>query len=559
MATKEPNASSAECGYTLDGKTCRKRGAHLCEQRARHARLFFEEVLVHTKGRYARKPFILTPWQWKDIIRPLFGQVVWSPEHECYVRRYRIAWIEIARKNGKTELLAGIMLYLLVADGEESAEIYGVARDRDQAALAFDVAAQMVLLSPILSRRLEVKKHNRRIVDARHNGVYAVIAADAAGALGSNPSGVAADEILAWRDRSMWDAMRTGMGSGARRQPMMVAATTAGTMAARFASEMHAEMARVMEDPKRAPHVFAYIRNLPADADPWDETGWAFPNPALGDFLSLAAMREEALEARNNPAQENAFRQFKLNQWVSQSSRWMPMHLYDECSGDIWLDPGYAREQLAGKVAWFGFDLAAKFDLTAWCLLVPGDDEIVHFLWRFWLPEDAIPALDLENEGKFTRWATDGWITVTEGNVVDYERIYSDIEADGRDFTLRAGDGDQWSMAPVIQEIQSRVGVEDVLTYNNTFAAMNGGMHDLMALVKTERMHHHSNPVARFCFESVEVRKAPYNPELIRPDKPERDRSGKRIDAVPSASMAVSAWKRAPLAEPKPSRMVVYR
>lgn len=520
--------------------------------------MFFEEVLVHTKGRYARKAFVLTVWQWLEIIRPLFGEVVWSVEHEQYVRRYSVAWIEIGRKNGKSELLAGIMLYLLVSDGEESAELYGVARDKEQAALVFDVAAQMVLLSPILSKRLEVKKANKRIIDPKRNGVYVVIAADAAGALGSNPSGVAADEILAWRDGSMWDAMETGMGSDARAQPMLVAATTAGTRGTKFALEMHDEMVRIVNDPDRAPHIFAFVRNTPAGADPWDEANWYHANPALGDFLSITKMREQALSARNTPARENAFRQFRLNQWVSQTSRWMPMHLWNECSGDVWLSPDHGRKALEGKVAWFGFDLAAKFDLTAWCLLIP-DGQLVHALWRFWLPEDALPALDKENDGAFTRWARDGWITVTDGNVVDYETIYADVARDGADFHLVAGDADQWSMAPVIQEIQSRVGVEDVLAYQNTYANMSPGMDDLMALVVSEQLQHHSNPVATFCFESVEVTKAAYNPDLIRPVKPDRKASGLRVDAVPAAAMAAKAWKRAPMVERAPRRMVIRR
>lgn len=560
MSRREPSASFPECGHTVDGVTCRERGPHLCETRAEHVRMFFAEVLVHTKGRYARKPFVLTVWQWSDIIRPLFGEVVWSDEFDCYVRRYRIAWIELGRKNGKSELLAGIMLYLLVADGEESAELYGVARDKKQAGLVFDVAARMVQLSPILSKRLDVKKHNRRIVDPKMYGTYEVIAADEMGALGSNPHGVAADEILAWRDRGMWDSMRTGMGSGARIQPMMVAATTAGTRSTKFALETHEEMARIAEDQSRSPHIFVFMRNAPDDADPWDEANWFHPNPALGDFLSLNAMREEALEAKNNPAQENAFRQFRLNQWVSQTSRWMPMHLWDECSGDVWLSPEHGREALAGRIAWFGFDLAAKFDLTAWCLLVPDpDDDMVDMLWRFWLPEDALPALDRDNDGVFTRWVRDGWITVTEGNVLDYERVYADVASDAEHFHLVAGDGDQWSMAPAIQQVQARTGIEDVLAYNNTYANMTGGMNELMALVKQQRIRHHSNPVAKFCFEAVEIVKAPYNPELIRPHKPERDGSRFRIDAVPTAAMACNAWKRAPLQPQVDHRVIVRR
>jgi phage terminase large subunit-like protein len=514
--------------------------------RADHAQKFIEELLLHTKGSYARTPFTLTVWQRDDIVRPLFGTVRWSVEHGQYVRRFEVAWVEIARKNGKTELLAAIMLYLLVGDGEESAELYGVARDRDQAALCFDVAARMVTLSPILARRLRVKQVNKRIVDDKTNSVYAVIAADAAGALGSNPSGVAADEILAWRDRSMWDAMRTGMGSGARRQPLMMAATTAGNDPAGFAAKMHDEMAKIAEDPARAPHVFVYMRNTPKDTDPWDETQWGHANPALGDFLSLESLRRQALEARNDPAAENSFRQFRLNQWVSQASRWMPMHLYTATSGEPWLTPRQRWDELAGKTAYCGLDLAAKFDLTAWCLVLPDDDGACDVLWRFWLPEGAVAALDRHNNGRISQWVKQGWIELTDGDVIDYDRVYAGIAEDAAHFRIKAGGADRWSMMPVIQEVAKRTAlpVDDALvTVEQTYKGMTPGMVELMGLVKEERFRHHNNPVAAWCFDNVEVRRAPYDPELIRPDKPERGATGKRIDAIPSAAMAVQAWR----------------
>ncbi|QVJ00338.1 phage terminase small subunit P27 family [Nocardiopsis eucommiae] len=336
------------CGWSHRGHSCEETGDHFCEPRADHAEDFFARVLVHTKGRYARKPFILTSWQRDEIVRPLFGEATWNPEIGEYVRRYRIAWIELGRKNGKSEILAGIMLYLLVADGEESAELYGAARDRDQAALVFDVAAQMVRLSPKLSKRVQVKDANKRLVYKRTNSYYQVIAADAQGALGSNPHGVAADEILAWRNRSMWDALRTGMGSEARTQPLMVAATTAGDNPNSFAANMHNEMERIQDDPSRAPHIFTFLRNTPQDADPWDEKHWKHANPALGDFLSLKSMREEALEARNDPTAEKAFRQFRLNQWVRAATRWMPMPLYVASAGSCGPHPTKGAPRCSG-------------------------------------------------------------------------------------------------------------------------------------------------------------------------------------------------------------------
>jgi phage terminase large subunit-like protein len=507
-----------------------------------HVVLFIEEICVHTKGRYAGKPFILADWQKADIVEPLFGHVTWNEEHQAYSRLYEIAWIEIARKNGKTELLAALMLYLLVGDGEQSAELFGIARDKEQASLCFDVAAQMVRLSPILSKRLKVTPHIKRIYDERTHSFYQVIASDGAGALGSNPSGVAADEILAWRDGSMWEAMRTGMGSGARKQPMLIAATTAGNDSEGFAGKQHAEMQRIADDPKRAPHIFVYMRNTPKEADPWDEANWTFANPALGDFLSLDGMRRQAMEAKNDPTQENGFRQFKLNQWVAQTTRWMPMHLYDNTVGDIWRTPSEGREAMAGRYAWMGFDLAARQDLCAWCLLFPDEDGGVDILWRLWMPEAGVRNIDKKMNGQMSRWAAEGWVTVTDGDVLDFDRVYADIDADASQFDILGGDADQWSSDPVIQEIAKRTGIEDVFSYKNDFSHMSPGMRSLMDLVKMEKFRHHGNPVARWAFDAVEARVAPYDPDIIRPDKPNRLTGSRRIDPVTAAIMAVKAW-----------------
>lgn len=548
MATRNGSlAKPPPCGRVHDGQRCEERGAHECAPRIAHVHAFFEEILVHTKGRWARTPFRLAAWQVDDIIAPVFGTVVWSAEAESYVRQYRIAWIEVARKNGKSELLAGVALYLLIADGEEGAEIYGCARDREQARKVFDVAQRMVQLSTLLSRRLKIYAQGKRIVDEATGSFYEIVAADAAGNLGHNPHGVLIDEVLTQRDGSLWAAMRTGMG--ARTQPLMLAATTAGDDMSSFAYTEHQEMKRIEEDPARAPHVFAYIRNTPKDADPWDESTWTYPNPALGAFLSLDALRDEALEARNDPSKENAFRQFRLNQWVSQSSRWMPMHLWDASCTSMWLHRDDGDRALAGRPCYGGLDLAAKFDLTAFCLLFPGDevDSPVEARWRFWLPEGGVERLDRLNDGRFSRWARDGWITVTDGGVIDYDRVIADIAADAELFRILGVDADEWSMWPVLNRVAGACGLDvdggELLAYRNTYDRMSVGLDDIMALVKERRLEHHANPVARWCFDACEVRHAPYDTNLIRPHKPDRSSARTRIDAVPTAAMAANALR----------------
>lgn len=481
-----------------------------------------------------------------------------------------------------SSLVAAIVLYLLVGDDEESSEVYGAAKDTKQAGKVFQPVNRMRQLSPRLngdrghSGRLQHNKNSRRVYDEQTASYYEVITSDAQGELGHNPHGFVLDEVLSQPNGALWEAMVTAQG--ARTQPMYLAVTTETNQPRSFGADLIDEAERVEEDPSRAPHAFAFVRKLPNDehglerlrrmypghsdlpvsVDPFDEDNWKWPNPALDEFLSRDALRQGALEAKNEPAKENGFRQFRMNQRVAQASRWMPMHLYDETSGDIWATPDWHRGEMKGRKAWFGFDLAAKFDLTAWCLMVP-DGDAVDVLWRFWMPESALHFLDARSGGQWSRWATEGWVTVTGADVVDYDTIYDDVQADSEHFALAAGDCDQWSMAPVIQEIEKRTGVREIVAYNNTYQKMTPGMNDLMGMVLEGRFRHHGNPVARACFDSVEVRKAPYNPQLIRPDKPALDRADYRIDAVPAAAMAAMAMSREAEVEAPPAKMTVWR
>ncbi|HWV47675.1 MAG TPA: terminase large subunit, partial [Nitrospira sp.] len=369
-------SSSEPCGWVnpFDQQECTEVGDHFCIPRADHVCQFFERLLMHTKGTQYRKRFILRGWQSEEILRPLFGRVRWSDEHQTYVRRYRIAYIEMARKNGKSQLLAGIMLYLLFADGEHSAEIISVAKDRDQAGKVFDVASQMVLLQPILSKHAKVIPSTKRITRPKTNGLYVVKAADGGRLLGGNPSGVAADEILAWpteSGREVWNALRSGMGSMDRLQPLMVAATTAPAADESFGADLHKRMVRVLENPDTEPHTFAWIKNLPLDADIYDERNWYLPNPGLADFLSLEEMRSMALEAVSDPVAELSFRRFQLNQTLGSEVHWMPMHLWDECEGTIYGTCQATLDAFAGRDCWMGIDLAARQDLTSICYLFP--------------------------------------------------------------------------------------------------------------------------------------------------------------------------------------------
>lgn len=551
------------CGYTLDGKTCTRTGAHYCEPRADRVIKFFAELLVHPAGALANHLFEPAPWQEHEILRPLFGEVIWSQQWGRYVRRYTRATIVMARKNGKSALLSGIALYMLCGDGEQSAEVYGAAANTRQAGKVFEPATKMVKRSPVLAERLTHVKNARRLVDEQTGSHYEVIPADADAELGHNPHSFILDEVLSQPDDSLWKAMRTA--AGARAQPLMLAITTETSDQVSFGAEFIDEADRVMEDPARAPHHFAYVRKmprtvdelerlwrlfparpeLPVSVDPWDEANWAWPNPALDSFLSRQSLREEAEEARDNASAENGFRQFRLNQRVSQVTRWIPMDLWDACAREIAPQPGWIAGRLEGERCWAGLDLSSKLDLTAWTLLFT-DGSV---LWRIWAPESVVPHLDEHTGGKFTQWVRDGWITLTDGDTIDYDRIYDDIEEDHTLYRIVDITYDKWCGEPVRQEIEKRTRLEMVES-NTTYQRMTPPMGEFMRGLKAHEYAHYGNPVARWMADNLECKSPTDDPDRIRPVKPSRDKSGKRIDGLPSLFFAIDGQMRG---EPAPS------
>jgi len=490
--------------------------------------------LVHTKGRWARKSFLLEDWQEHEIIRPLFGEVVWSTETRSYVRRYRIAYIILARKNGKSEIAAGIALYMLVGDDEEAAEVYGAARDTKQAKKVWEPAERMRTLSPDLSKRLGVNKNEKRIFDLSTGSYYEIVPADSLGELGSNPHCSIIDEVLSQRDDGFYNSQRTAQGT--RDQPLLLLISTETNDPTSFGAHQIDEAERVQSDPASMPHIFAYVRKTPMEADPWDEANWYHANPALGQFLSLTSLREEAMEAKADPTKENAFRQFRLNQRVQQVTRWMPLHLWDATAGLV--DP----DTLGGEPFYGGLDLASTTDLAAWVLYFPNTSEV---LWRFWTPEAQLKTLDDHTGGQASVWARQGLLTATEGDWIDFEAIQSQMDADLSRFSCQGVGYDKWGAASVVQWLQRND--VDVTPVNQGYA-LSPALKELMRLVKAKSIHHGGHPVARWNADSAEVKRD--DADNIKLVKPERGASGKRVDGIAALADALTVGLAATQEEP---------
>jgi len=501
---------------------CGATTAHFCEPRAQHIQDFFEKILTHTKGKYYLKPFVLADWQLNDIVKPLFGQVVWSNDNEQWVRQHKVAWIELARKNGKSEILAGIALYLLIADSEPGAEIYSCAKDRDQARKVFDVAAQMVKQSPLLSERLKIYNHNKRITDESRGSFYEIISADGAGNLGHNPHGVIFDEVLTQPNDELWNTMRTAMGT--RTQPLMIAATTAGNDPSGFCAAEHSYCEKIQDNKDLDPSRFVYLRNTPKDADWQDEANWYFANPALGDFLNIESLREEAREAKLAPSKQNSFRQFRLNQWVQQSFRWLDLNEWD--------NSGKGFRGSYSNTCWAGLDLASSKDIAALALCFPEKDEFFRFEWRFWLPESQLADIDRRTGGKASVWVREGFLKLTEGNVIDYEVILYEIMEIKDKYDLRQLAYDKWGMTQLAQDLMRHD--IDLVEIPQNHTTISPPSKEFERLILKKKLVHNDNPVMRWMVDNVVVRT-----DAGGNIKPDKQHSGDKIDGIVAAVMAL--------------------
>jgi len=290
----------------LDGKNKPVKGYN--KALADRAVLFINS-LKHTKGVWYGKNFELLPWQ-ERIIRDIFGTVKTNG-----YRQYNTAYIEVPKKMGKSELAAAVALYLTCADGEMGAEVYGCAADRQQASIVFDVAVQMVEQSPSLKKYIKPVLSQKRLVFPPLNSFYQVLSAESYTKHGLNVHGVIFDELHAQPDRKLFDVMLHGSGD-ARKQPLFFLITTAGTDRNSICWEVHRKAEDVLKGRKKDKTFYPVIYGLGEDEDWTDERNWYKVNPSLGVTVDIDKLKNAFMKAKENPAEENLFRQLRLNQWV---------------------------------------------------------------------------------------------------------------------------------------------------------------------------------------------------------------------------------------------------
>lgn len=481
----------------------------------------FIQNLKHTKGKWDGKPFFLLPWQ-EQIVRDIFGIV--NPEGK---RQFRSAYIEIPKKNGKSELAAAIALYLLYGDGEASAEVYSCANDRSQASIVFDVAKRMVEKSPALMKRSKIAAATKRIVNYRNAGFYQVLSAETGTKHGLNISGLVFDEIHAQPNRKLYDVMTKGSGD-AREQPLFFIITTAGTDKESICYELHTKALDIMNGRKIDHSFYPVIYGL-SDEDDWnDEANWYKANPSLGYTISIDRVRDAYRDALENPAEENVFKQLRLNIWTNSTVVWIPEHIYER--GNLPINSA----ELEGRDCYAGLDLSSTSDITALVLVFPPrtENEKYIVLPFFWLPEETLELRCRRDHVLYDVWQRQGYILTTEGNVIHYGFIERFIERLGEKYHIIEIAYDRWNATQMVQNLED-MGFT-MVPFGQGFKDMSPPSKELYKLLMEGNINHGGNPVLKWMAQNVVMRQDPAG--NIKPDK---ERSVEKIDGIVALIMGL--------------------
>ena len=481
----------------------------------------FIENLCHTKGKWAGTPFWLLPWQ-EQLIRDIFGIVKADGS-----RQFRTAFVEICKKVGKSELAAAVALYLLYADNEPSAEVYGAAADRQQASIVFDVAKQMVEMSPALMKRSKLMGATKRIVNYSNAGYYQVLSAEVGGKHGFSVSGLVFDEIHTQPNRQLYDVLTKG-SSDARQNPLHFIITTAGNDRHSIAYELHTKAVDILEGRRVDPTFYPVVYGLKDDEDWEDEANWYKVNPSLGYTVDIERLRDAYREAKQNPADEVTFKWLRCNMWVSSTVAWIPDAIYMRGNESI------EAASLEGRDCYAGLDLSSTGDITALVLIFPPRDENEKYvlLPYFWIPEETIPRRVKANSVPYDIWEKQGYIMSTEGNVIHYDFIEKFIMYLSEKYHILEIAVDRWNATQMIQNLEGEGFT--IIPFGQGFSSMSAPTKEFYRLLMEGRIIHGGNPVLRWMAGNVVIDTDPAGNIKVTKAK-----SKEKIDGIVAAIMAL--------------------
>lgn len=487
------------------------------------------KALRHTKGKWAGRPLEPTSVQVAHVIAPVFGWVAKDDDGD-YQRIIRDLYVEMPRKGAKTTLVGGLAFILAFADGETGAEVLLGAASRDQAGQAFKPLAALARNSATLRAAGVVALRNEIKQDAS-GSVCKVVSSRGDLAHGANVHGGLVDELHVHKDDSLLEAIESG--TGARSQPLVAIITTADDGRTTTAYARRRELIeKLAKRALKAPSMFGVVFAAEESDDPFSEQTWAKANPLYPVTPSRAFMRSAADKARSSPAAFASFQRLHLGIRAKQDKRFIDLDRWARNAGIVDVDA------LAGRKAFGGLDLAAVSDLTALCWLFPEDGGGFQAVWRFWMPEDALRALDAATARSASGWVSQGLITLTPGDVTDYDYIKEQVKNDLGTFQVGGIGYDRWNSSQLVIDLDTE-GARMVKVGQGT-QSLSAPLKELNRLVlagtaRTPLLRHGGNPVMRWMIDNLRV-----HMDAAGNIKPDKAKSMDKIDGVSALVTAMA-------------------
>ncbi|QPL37473.1 terminase large subunit [Thalassospira sp. B30-1] len=505
-----------------------KRGLYFSIPRADHAIRFFG-YLRHSTGKWGGQVFELANWQ-AFCTAVMFGWL-WESTQK---RRFRMAYIEVPRKNGKSTFLSPIGLYMMVADGEPGAQVYAAATKADQAKIVFDEAAKMARTSPVLRKRVRERAHHME--HPKSFSVFKYISADGKRLDGLNSHCNIIDEVHAHPNRLLIDVLRTG--TGAREQPLTVEITTAGADPHSICREHHDYTVNVLKGLFENDGWFGFICSIDPGDDPFDELSWKKANPNYGISVFADGLKAEFKEAEDNPSALASKMRLYLNVWSQTAEIWLDIEKWRAC------ETVYDRASMRGRRCYIGLDFGAVSDITALVLVFPPVDsgEPVKIMPFFWVPLGTIEKRRVDQAVPYDVWLRDGLIFQTEGTATNYTAIEHFIIGDDagntgliNEFEVMEVDYDRYFAGQLIQHLEER-GVLCV-AFGQGYFSMAAPCRELERLVLEGSIAHDGNPVMDWMIANTAVKMD--DSGNMRPIKPDTRKDMRKIDGVVAMLMAL--------------------
>ena len=480
---------------------------------------FIETFITHTKGELTGKPFLLEDWQ-KEIVGDIFG---WKNKDTGF-RKYRTVFIEVPRKNGKTTLCAAIGIYMLFADNERGAEIYAAAGDRNQAGIVFEIAKSMILQNPELEQRGKVFRNS--ITNQSKGNFFQAISSDSKTKHGFNANCIIFDELHTQPNRDLWDTLTTS--TGARREPLTIAITTAGYDKQSICYEVYSYAKKVKDGSIKDDTFYTVIFEADNEDDITSEEVWKKANPNYGVSLRKDYMKRESQRAVDLPSYQNTFKRLMLNIWTESQTKWIGHNEWMECYQD------FDYSILDGKECWGGLDLASSRDLSAFVLLFNVDGKFIIRPYIF-IPEENAKKRSDRDGVNYMEWLRDGHIFGTAGDVQDYNFIRAKINDLSKKYRIQSIAYDRWGASQLVIDLQNDGATLD--PFGQGFVSMNMPTKDLEIQIIGKNIIHDNNPCLNWCLSNVAIQEDPAG--NIKPNKA---KSTDRIDPIVALIMALGEY-----------------